>query len=51
MSDHNRILTWLGHSCFQAESEGCTIMPAPYQDNYVPGLSKETEPHVAAPAL
>lgn len=32
-------ITWLGHSCFLAESEGYTIMLDPYRDGYVPGLS------------
>ncbi len=31
-------ITWFGHSCFLAESEGYTIMLDPYKDGYVPGL-------------
>lgn len=31
-------LTWLGHSCFQVEEDGYTIVIDPYKDGMVPGL-------------
>ncbi len=31
-------LTWLGHSCFRVEADGCAIVIDPYADGTVPGL-------------
>ena len=31
-------ITWIGHSCFQIESGGYTVITDPYEDGYVPGL-------------
>lgn len=31
-------ITWLGHSCFQIEKEGYTVVLDPFEDGYVPGL-------------
>ncbi len=31
-------ITWLGHSCFQVESDGYAVVFDPYEDGYVPGL-------------
>lgn len=41
-------LTWLGHSCFKAESKGYTIVMDPYEDGSVPGcgLIRETADEV-----
>ena len=31
-------VTWFGHSCFQIEKEGYTVVLDPFEDGYVPGL-------------
>lgn len=36
-------ITWLGHSCFKIESQGCQIILDPYQDGSVPGLGPVRE--------
>lgn len=36
-------ITWLGHSCFKVESQGCQIILDPYQDGSVPGLGPVRE--------
>ena len=36
-------LTWLGHSCFKAESGGYTIVLDPYEDGSVPGCAPVRE--------
>lgn len=42
MTEHIKI-TWLGHSCFKAESQGYTVIFDPYENGYVPGLSLEQQ--------
>ena len=32
-------ITWLDHSCFTVESQGCRIVLDPYKDGSVPGLA------------
>lgn len=32
-------ITWLGHSCFKAESQNYTVIFDPYENGYVPGLN------------
>lgn len=36
-------ITWLGHSCFKAESQGYSIILDPYQDGKVPGYKPVRE--------
>lgn len=31
-------ITWIGHSCFRIEKDGCSVIIDPYQDGSVPGL-------------
>ncbi len=30
-------ITWLGHSCYQVEADGYSVVLDPYEDGYVPG--------------
>ncbi|HCT92257.1 MAG TPA: Zn-dependent hydrolase [Lachnospiraceae bacterium] len=36
-------ITWIGHSCFKVEKDGCTILLDPYGDGSVPGLAPVRE--------
>ena len=36
-------ITWLGHSCFKAESGGYTVILDPYEDGSVPGCAPVRE--------